>query len=116
MNASGGQEREGDDAMNVENYDDLEMSLATMLLDAATGVLDTLLVADMAQDIEYAEPSLAVMTALDAAARGEWTIPAEAWPLVRRWAEGGIQHFRDSAQAALSQAGLPSLGRPVRTR
>lgn len=92
--------------LTSDQYGQLELELASALLQRATGALPDKTIENMTRDIDYAEPSVAILWAILAAREGQWAIPEPLLGSVRTWAEYGGDDFREAADtlfAALDQ-------------
>ena len=60
--------------------------------------------------VEYAEPDLAIVKALNWAGEGAWTIPDHMVDLVQQWSAGqSYSAYRRAAERALSQINMSAI-------
>jgi len=95
--------------MDSQKYGEIEVTLANKLVEVSDGKLPAEQINSMKMDIDYAEPSMAICTALAASISDALAIPSDLWSLIQTWGANGIEMFREIANAALAHAKMPQL-------
>jgi hypothetical protein len=95
--------------MDTQKYGEIEVALANKLVEVSNGKLPVEQINSMKLDIDYAEPSMAICTALAASISDALAIPTDLWSLIQTWGANGIEMFQEIANAALTHAKTPQL-------